>query len=95
MALFLDDLQWLDAATLDLLEDLFTRDDLRRLLLIGAYRDNEVSATHPLVRTSMRSVKPGGRRGHRSDAPRRRPIHVNCSRTLSTANQETPFRWRT
>ena len=50
LALFLDDLQWLDAATLDLLEDLLTRDDLRRLLLIGAYRDNEVSATHPLMR---------------------------------------------
>ena len=50
LALFLDDLQWLDAATLDLMEDLLTRDDLRHLLLIGAYRDNEVSATHPLVR---------------------------------------------
>jgi predicted ATPase len=50
LALFLDDLQWLDAATLDLIEDLLTRDDLRHLLLIGAYRDNEVSATHPLVR---------------------------------------------
>jgi PAS domain S-box-containing protein len=50
LALFLDDLQWLDAATLDLLEDLLTRADLQHLLLIGAYRDNEVNATHPLVR---------------------------------------------
>ena len=50
LALFLDDLQWLDAATLDLLEDLLTRTDLQHLLLIGAYRDNEVDATHPLVR---------------------------------------------
>ena len=50
LALFLDDLQWLDAATLDLLEDLLTQTDLQHLLLIGAYRDNEVSATHPLVR---------------------------------------------
>jgi PAS domain S-box-containing protein len=50
LALFLDDLQWLDAATLDLLEDLLTRDDLRHLLVIGAYRDNEVSPTHPLMR---------------------------------------------
>ena len=49
LALFLDDMQWLDAATLDLLEDLFTRNDLQHLLLIGAYRDNEVNATHPLV----------------------------------------------
>jgi len=50
LALFLDDLQWLDAATLDLLEDLLTRSDLKHLLLIGAYRDNEVSASHPLLR---------------------------------------------
>src|SRR2546426_11350277 len=49
LALFLDDLQWLDAATLDLLEDVFTRSDLRHLMLIGAYRDNEVSAAHPLM----------------------------------------------
>jgi predicted ATPase len=50
LALFLDDLQWLDAATLDLLEDLLTRPDLQNLLLIGAYRDNEVNSTHPLIR---------------------------------------------
>ena len=50
LALFLDDLQWLDAATLDLLEDLLTSTDLQHVLLIGAYRDNEVDATHPLVR---------------------------------------------
>ena len=50
LALFLDDLQWLDAATLDLLEDLLTRSDLAHLLLIGAYRDNEVDANHPLMR---------------------------------------------
>ena len=43
LALFLDDLQWLDAATLDLLEDLLTRPDVQHLMLIGAYRDNEVS----------------------------------------------------
>jgi len=49
LALFLDDLQWLDSATLDLLEDLFLQSDLRHLLVIGAYRDNEVSATHPLT----------------------------------------------
>jgi PAS domain S-box-containing protein len=51
LALFLDDLQWLDAATLDLIEDLLTRSDLQHLMLIGAYRDNEVTATHALMRT--------------------------------------------
>src|SRR6202165_1040229 len=49
LTLFLDDLQWLDAATLDLLEDLLTQADVRHLLLIGAYRDNEVDAAHPLT----------------------------------------------
>ncbi len=50
LALFLDDLQWVDAATLDLLEELLSRTDLQHLLLIGAYRDNEVHSTHPLMR---------------------------------------------
>ena len=50
LALFLDDLQWLDAATLDLFEDLLTQPDVRHLLLIGAYRDNEVTPAHPLMR---------------------------------------------
>ena len=51
LALFLDDLQWLDAATLDLLEDLLMHTDVRHVLLIGAYRNNEVTSTHPLMRT--------------------------------------------
>jgi predicted ATPase/signal transduction histidine kinase len=59
LALFLDDLQWLDVATLDLLEDLLTRTDLQHLLLIGAYRDNEVSATHPLIR-KLEAIRQGG-----------------------------------
>ena len=49
LALFIDDLQWLDAATLDVMEDLLTQEDIRHLLLIGAYRDNEVSPEHPLM----------------------------------------------
>ena len=58
LALFLDDLQWLDAATLDLLEDLLTQPDVQNLLLIGAYRDNEVDPIHPLMRKldSMRQA---------------------------------------
>jgi serine/threonine protein kinase len=51
LALFLDDLQWLDTATLELLERLITDPDVRHVLLIGAYRDNEVSPSHPLIRT--------------------------------------------
>ena len=56
---FLDDLQWLDAATLDLLEDLLTQADIRHLLLVGAYRDNEVDAHHPLARKLQPSETPG------------------------------------
>jgi len=59
LALFLDDLQWLDAATLDLLEDLLSRSDLRNLLLIGAYRDNEVTPAHPLMR-KLDAIKTAG-----------------------------------
>ena len=50
LALFLDDLQWLDSATLDLIEDLLTQSDVPHLMLIGAYRDNEVDSSHPLTR---------------------------------------------
>src|SRR6516162_1313200 len=50
LALFLDDLQWLDAATLDFLEDLLTQPGVHHLALVGAYRDNEVDSTHPLWR---------------------------------------------
>jgi PAS domain S-box-containing protein len=51
LALFLDDLQWLDAATLELLEHFITEREIRHLLLVGAYADNEVSPSHPLLRT--------------------------------------------
>ena len=51
LALFLDDMQWLDAATYELLKNLVTEPEVRYLLLVGAYRDNEVSPSHPLVLT--------------------------------------------
>jgi PAS domain S-box-containing protein len=50
LALFLDDLQWLDGATLDLLENILIQPEPQHLLLVGAYRDNEVDAAHPLRR---------------------------------------------
>ncbi|MDX8494781.1 AAA family ATPase [Mesorhizobium sp. VK22B] len=59
LVLFLDDLQWLDAATLDLLEDLLTQAEVRHVLLIGAYRDNEVDAAHPLAR-KLRAIRNAG-----------------------------------
>jgi PAS domain S-box-containing protein len=59
LALFVDDLQWLDAATLDLIEDLLTQPDVRYLMLIGAYRDNEVDSTHPLMR-KLEAIRKAG-----------------------------------
>jgi predicted ATPase/signal transduction histidine kinase len=49
LALVLDDLQWLDTATLDVMEDLLCQSDLQHLMLIGAFRDNEVDASHQLM----------------------------------------------
>ncbi|MEW5861855.1 MAG: AAA family ATPase [Cyanobacteriota bacterium] len=51
LVLFLDDLQWADSASLKLIELLVTDPDSQHLLTIGAYRDNEVSPTHPLIQT--------------------------------------------
>jgi diguanylate cyclase (GGDEF)-like protein len=51
LVIFLDDLQWADLASLRLIELLTSETDTRYLLFIGAYRDNEVSAAHPLMLT--------------------------------------------
>ncbi|MFJ7565608.1 AAA family ATPase [Herminiimonas sp. NPDC097707] len=48
VVLFLDDLQWADAASLKLITLLMKDLDDPCLLLIGAYRDNEVDTAHPL-----------------------------------------------
>jgi predicted ATPase/GAF domain-containing protein len=61
LALFLDDLQWLDAATLELLERLITDPEVRHLMLVGAYRDNEVNKAHPLMRT-LETIRNAGAR---------------------------------
>ncbi|HEX4267369.1 MAG TPA: AAA family ATPase [Steroidobacteraceae bacterium] len=63
LALFLDDLQWLDTATLELLESLIIDPDLRHVLLVGAYRDNEVGSSHPLTRT-LAAIRTAGARVH-------------------------------
>ncbi|WP_051710500.1 AAA family ATPase [Andreprevotia chitinilytica] len=49
LVIFLDDLQWADNATLSLLETLMTDENTRHLLVIAAYRDNEVADDHPLL----------------------------------------------
>jgi len=51
LVIFLDDLQRADLPSLNLIERLMTNADSQYLLMIGAYRDNEVSLTHPLIHT--------------------------------------------
>jgi len=59
VVLFLDDLQWADAASLKLLEQLATSSEAAHLLLLGAYRDNEVGPAHPLTLTLDQAKKRG------------------------------------
>ncbi len=58
LVLFVDDLQWLDPATLKLLEQVATDSSVQHLLLIGAYRDNEVTnlAEEHLLEFDLRAL---------------------------------------
>ncbi|MHC5780022.1 ATP-binding protein, partial [Nostoc sp.] len=59
LVIFLDDLQWIDSATLKLIELMLLDEQSQFLFLIGAYRDNEVNPTHLLVLTLERLRKQG------------------------------------
>ncbi len=48
LVIFLDDLQWADIASLEILELIYSSNKLESFLIIGAYRSNEVSSSHPL-----------------------------------------------
>lgn len=49
LVIFLDDLQWADAGSLQLIQLMLADREVRSLLLVGAYRSNEVNGAHPLV----------------------------------------------
>ncbi|HLO51777.1 MAG TPA: AAA-like domain-containing protein, partial [Kamptonema sp.] len=59
VVIFLDDLQWADAASLKSIELMLTDEQMKYLLIIGAYRDNEVSPSHPSILTLNRLEKEG------------------------------------
>ncbi|MEG5046934.1 ATP-binding sensor histidine kinase [Microcoleus sp. B4-C1] len=60
LVIFLDDLQWIDSASLKLIELLATDMGTQYLLIIGAYREQEVDANHPLIITAEAIKKAGG-----------------------------------
>ncbi len=64
LALFLDDLQWADPASLALVQDVITNRSVRHLFIVGAYRDGEVTAAHPLTLTVDEARKAGARLSH-------------------------------
>lgn len=49
LVIFIDDLQWMDLASVMLIDALFRSDDIKHVLFIGAYRDNEVDKSHNLT----------------------------------------------
>jgi predicted ATPase/signal transduction histidine kinase/tRNA A-37 threonylcarbamoyl transferase component Bud32 len=51
LALYLDDLQWADPGSLELLRHLLKPPGIRHLLVIAGHRDDEVGASHPLSAT--------------------------------------------
>jgi PAS domain S-box-containing protein len=59
LVLFLDDLQWADFASLELVQHIVTHPDLRSLLVLGSYRDDEVDASHPLEAV-LREIRGAG-----------------------------------
>jgi predicted ATPase len=59
LVLFLDDLQYADFASLALLSDVITHPETKHLLVLGAYRDNEVSPSHPAIMT-LEEIKKNG-----------------------------------
>jgi anti-anti-sigma factor len=59
LVLFLDDLQWADPGSLKLLQILLSDPERRHLLILGAYRDNEVGPAHPLMLTREALKKEG------------------------------------
>lgn len=59
LVIFLDDLQWADSASLKFIEKLMSDSESQSLLLVGAYRDNEVSPIHPTIQT-LEKIKQSG-----------------------------------
>ncbi|MDI9639216.1 AAA family ATPase [Geitlerinema splendidum] len=86
LVIFLDDLQWADSASLNLIHLLMTDENSRYLLMIGAYRDNEVNAAHPLVKT-LEKIQAAGTLMHAITV---QPLPMDCVRQLVSETLTQP-----
>ncbi len=59
LVIFLDDLQWADFSSLNLVESILLHYESRYLMIVGAFRDNEVDQSHLLSITLGRLKKAG------------------------------------
>lgn len=89
LVVFLDDLQWMDGASLDLLRTIAQSDEIRHLLFAGAYRDNEVDAAHPLQKalTLVRKETPDVLRATTLDNLSAADLAEMCAKNLNMARQ--------
>jgi predicted ATPase/signal transduction histidine kinase/tRNA A-37 threonylcarbamoyl transferase component Bud32 len=90
LVLFLDDVQWADSASLKLIQLLTSNVESQYLLIIGAYRDNEVNTTHPL-RSTLEEIHKSGVAVNNIVLEPLQIIHVNqlVSDTLQTKPQKS------
>jgi PAS domain S-box-containing protein len=51
LIIFMDDMQWIDTASLQSLQALTSDSESNYLLIIASYRENEISCHHPLIQT--------------------------------------------
>ncbi|OKH45974.1 hypothetical protein NIES2101_25745 [Calothrix sp. HK-06] len=96
LVIFLDDLQWADATSLKLLQLLMS--DAKHLLIIGAYRNNEVSSTHPFILAVDEIQKKGATIGTitlqplgRKDVNQLITDTLNCNQDISRPLEELVY----
>jgi len=89
LVIFLDDLQWADSASLKLIQLLMKPSGGRHLLWVGAYRDNEVDAAHPLASTLNEIEKTAASVNHIALSPLNLPdLNRLIADTLASSQEE-------